>query len=136
MWFVDAQAVQAIFAANRLHPGQPSPDFVAYPAVVALDREFHDMMPTEAGDQLGRSSCGDDLAMVDDGNSIAQPLGFVHVVRGQEHGTATTLKLSHDVPQLAAALWIKARGGLVEEQNARIAHECRCHGQSLLLSAG
>src|SRR5215469_15223545 len=107
MRFVDAKAVQAVLAANGLHAGQASPDFVAYPVLVALDREFHDVVPAKAGDQLGWGSLGDDLAIVDDGNSIAQTLGLVHVMRGQEHGAAATLKLAHNVPQLAAALRIK-----------------------------
>ena len=39
------------------------------------------------------------LPVVDDGQPIAQALGLVHVVCGQQHGAAALLKLANDLPQ-------------------------------------
>ena len=73
--------------------------------------------------------------MVDDGEPVAQALGFVHVVGGKQHGAAGALKLAHDLPQLAPALRIEARGRLVEKKNFRIAHQRRRDRQPLPLAA-
>ena len=72
-------------------------------------------MSRETLDQLSRSSCRDDLAVIDNRQTIAQSLGFVHVVCSQQHGTVASLELANDVPQLTPALWIEARGRFVEK---------------------
>ena len=73
--------------------------------------------------------------MIDDGQAVAQALGFVHVVRGEETVPPRLLKVANDVPQLAAALRIEAGGRLVEKEHFRIAHQRGSDGQALALTA-
>ena len=42
----------------------------------------------QRADQLGRRAEGDDLAVVDDRHPVAQALGLVHVVGGEQHRAA------------------------------------------------
>ena len=41
---------------------------------------------------------GDDAAVLDNGHTIAQPLGFLHQVCGQENGLAAVADAAHQVP--------------------------------------
>src|SRR6185437_9764010 len=99
-------------------------------------REFHDVMAAKPGYEFRRSSLGDDLSVVNDGQAVAQTLGFFHVVRGQEHGAAALLESANNVPKLAAALGIESSGGLVQKQNLRIAHQGGGYGEPLPLPSG
>ena len=92
------------------------------------------MMSAEAGNQFLRRAAGDDLALIDDGQTVAQSLGFIHVMRCQQNRAAPLLKLPDNLPQLTATLWIKAGGWLVEKENLGIPNQRRCYSQSLLLS--
>src|SRR5579864_4288546 len=74
--------------------------------------------------------------MVNDGQTIAEALGFVHVMSGEQHGAAIALEGADDVPELAAALGIEAGRGLVEKENLRIADEGGGDREALTLSAG
>ena len=56
-----------------------------------------------------RRAVGDDAAVVDDGDPVAEPLGLVHVVGGEEHGAAAGLEAVHDVPHLPARLRDRGR---------------------------
>jgi hypothetical protein len=73
--------------------------------------------------------------VVDDGDAIAQALGFVHVVRREEDRPSAALQVAEDVPHLAARLRIEARRRFVEKKQLRIAYQGRGNGQTLLLSA-
>ena len=90
--------------------------------------------PRLAISSRGESS-GDHSAVVDDRHAVAQPLGFVHVVRRQQHGAAGGANLANDLPQLPPRLRIEPRRRLVEEQQLRIADQRAGHGQPLLLPA-
>ena len=91
--------------------------------------------PMEAMSCCGRAE-GDDLAVVHDGDAIAEALGLVHVVRGENDGAAAPLEVVDQVPQMAARLGIEAGGGLVEKEQLGIADQGAGHGQALLLAAG
>ena len=78
---------------------------------------------TDPGLQLRRRPERDDLALVDDGDAIAE-LGLVHVVRGHEDGDV--LARAHRVqvvPDLVARLWIETERRLVEEQHLRVVQD-------------
>ena len=92
--------------------------------------------PPEPGDQLARRAQGDDLALVDDGDAVAEPLGLVHVVGGEKDGSAAVLQVPDDLPELAAGLGVEARGGLVEEEELGISDQRDGDGEPLLLAAG
>jgi hypothetical protein len=57
-------------------------------------------------------------------------------VRGQHDGAAGALELLDELPQLAAGLGIEPGGGLVEEQQLRVADQRAGEGKALLLAAG
>ena len=94
------------------------------------------MFSANGGDQLLRSAQRDDAAVIHDGDAVAQALGLIHVVRGENDGAARLLELVDQVPQMAARLGIEAGGRLVEKQQLRIADQRAGHGQPLLLPAG
>ena len=98
--------------------------------------EFDHVMAAHAVDKVGGSAFGDDLTVIDDGEAIAEALGFIHVVSGEQDGATLLLEGADDVPELAAALGIESGGGLVEKKDARIADQSGGNGQALLLAAG
>ena len=79
----------------------------------------------------------DDLAVVDDGHAVAQPLGLVHVVRRQEDRAALRSRKSRMMSQ-SCRRDCGSRPGrrLVEEQQLRVADQRAGDGQPLLLAAG
>ena len=73
-----------------------------------------------AGDlafELGRRARGDDLAVVHDGDAVAERVRLVQVVRGDEDGHALGAQPAHLVPHVRAALRVEAGGRLVEEDH-------------------
>ena len=66
---------------------------------------------------------GDNLAMIDDDDAVAEALGFLHVVRGVDQGLATLLEGFKVFEDSVTALRIDADGGLVEQQNLRIVQQ-------------
>src|SRR5712691_4527176 len=50
--------------------------------------ELDDVRRFEARDQLSGRAEGDEVTVIDDGDAVAEALGFVHVVRGQKHRSA------------------------------------------------
>jgi hypothetical protein len=67
--------------------------------------------------QRGRRPGGDDLAVVHDGDAVAQRIRLVQVVRGDEDGHAVTAEPADLVPHVGAALRVQAGGRLVEEHH-------------------
>jgi hypothetical protein len=62
--------------------------------------------------------------VVDDGDAIAQLVGLVHVVRGQEHRqVALGLDTAEHLPHRGARDRVEAGGGLVEKEDARLVHQ-------------
>ena len=83
-----------------------------------------------AGDlrlEVVRGVAGDDLAVVDDDDAVAELVGLVEVVRGEEDGRAAPVAQVGDVgPQVRAGLRVQARGRLVEEHQGRLVDQA--HG--------
>ena len=65
------------------------------------------------GDQFARAAESDLFAVVHDGDALAEPLGFVHVVRGEKDGAARGFELLDQIPKLAAGLRIEASGRFI-----------------------
>src|SRR6267143_4479192 len=100
------------------------------------ERELDDVLRAERRDQLAWRAERDDLAVIHDRDAVAQPLGFLHVVRREQHGAASGAKPADDLPQLPARVRVETRRRLVEEQQLGLAHQRARHRQPLLLSAG
>ena len=58
-------------------------------------------------------------AVVDDGEPVAELVGLLHVVGGEQDGLAVGVELAEDLPQGDAALRVEAGGRLVEEEDRR-----------------
>jgi hypothetical protein len=73
--------------------------------------------------EFGQSAGGDDVAVIDDGQPLAQSLGLFHVVGGVEDAGAGLRLRAHQVEQAHAALRIDADRGLVEQQHFGPMHD-------------
>src|SRR5262245_52591294 len=84
-----------------------------------------DAKQVTAGDrrlQLLGSSLRDDFAMVDDGEALAEGVGFVHVMGRQDDRFALAVVAADDFPEQEARLRIEAGGGLVKEEDLGVVH--------------
>ena len=61
--------------------------------------------------------------MVDHHDAVGEMVGLLEVLRRQQDGDAVGDQAADDVPDGAAAARVQAGGGLVEEDEARIAHQ-------------
>src|SRR5438477_8654657 len=62
---------------------------------------------------------GDELPVVDDRHPVAERVGLLQVVRGEEDGHAFGAQPAYLVPQVRTALRVEPGGGLVEEDDLR-----------------
>ena len=74
--------------AHGFDARQSAPGLECRTVGVAAHRKLHHMMSAQAVDQIRRRAFGNDLAVIDDGETVAKALGFVHVMRGEQHGPA------------------------------------------------
>src|SRR6185503_783517 len=100
-----------------------------------FDGELDHVLDADRGHELARRPERDDLAVVHDGYALAEPLGFVHVVRRQHDRAAGALEFFDELPELAACLRIEPGRRLVEKQELRIADERAREREPLLLAA-
>ena len=64
----------------------------------AAQRLRYDVFATELGNQLGGRAQGNHPTLIDNRHSIAESLGFVHVVRREQYGPPGGPKTADDVP--------------------------------------
>ena len=84
---------------------------------------------------VGRA-LGDDLAVVDDRDPVAERVGLVEVVRGEEDGHALVAQPADLVPHVRAALRVEAGGRLVEEDDLRLVDDAERDVDPAALAAG
>ena len=65
------------------------------------------------------------VAVIDDGNQIAQLLRFVHVVGGEHHRLALGLDRLYSLPEVVARLGIQSCGGPIQKQQFGIPEQAR-----------
>lgn len=76
-----------------------------------------DHVATDFGFQhIGGSFC-DDPAVFDDGEPVAQRVGFVEVVGRDQHGGPPCSQPAHFVPQVRPALRVETSGRLSRKSN-------------------
>ena len=100
------------------------------------EAELHHAGDAQVLDQAQRGAGGEQPAMVQDRQPVAQGLGLVHIVGGEDHRAPFALDPPHHVPQAAPGLGVQPGGGLVQEHQLRIVHQGQGQGQPLLLAAG
>ena len=79
---------------------------------------------------------GDDVSVVHDSDSVAQPLGFLHIMGGEKNRLAPMTETLDHLPHGPAGLGIKSGGRFIQEHDFRVIHEGQGDGESLLLSPG
>src|ERR687892_53989 len=83
---------------------------------VARAAHVHAVAGADLGHQLAACALGDQPALVDDADAVAEALGLLHVVGGVEHGQAFGAKRLHALEDGVAALGVDANSRLVEHQ--------------------
>src|SRR5438270_10583740 len=83
---------------------------------VPVGRQTHAVAPTHQGDELGAGPLGDELALVEDADAVAETLRFLHVVGRVEHGQALGAERLDALEDGVAALRIDSDGRLVEHE--------------------
>ena len=109
-----------LHAGHTLHRLQaPRPRIV-----VAVKVHFHHIGAGHAVLEFHGSAQRHQLAMIHNGDAVAQLVGLIHVVRGEEHGeVARALELVEHLPYRDARNGVEAGGGLVQKKDARIVHQ-------------
>src|SRR2546430_12639494 len=89
----------------------------------ALDANL-DQLPAKASEQRSGSVERDDPARVDDRDAIAEPLGLLEVVSGQQDGQlAAAAEAGDHLEKLGPNARIEANRRLVEKKHARVRDE-------------
>ncbi|CCH16009.1 Protein of unknown function [Micromonospora lupini str. Lupac 08] len=100
-----------------------------------VETDKHDV----AGDlplELRWGALGDDLAVVHDRDPVAERVGLVEVVRGDEDGHAVAAQSPDLVPHVGAALRVEAGGRLVQEDDLRLVDDAERDLDAPTLAAG
>ena len=84
-------------------------------ADVSVERQHHHLLACHADQFLG-GLVGNQAAVVDDGDAVAQPVGLFHVVRGVEDGHALLAEPLDAAEDRVPALRVEAGGRLIEEE--------------------
>ena len=88
------------------------------------------------GDKVAGRADGDDAALVDDGDAVAEALGFFDVVGGEDDRALLVAEFENELVNFQADLGIEAGGGFVEEDQLGIVDHGHGEGEALLLAAG
>src|SRR5579859_6795298 len=86
-------------------------------------------------DQVVRRLGGQERAVVDDRDAIADRLGLLHGMGRQQDAPALLSDVLDPAPELAARLRIKASGRLIEQEQRGVVDDRDVQGEALLLSA-
>ena len=75
------------------------------------------------------------MTMIDNRDTVAQSLCFLHVVRGEDDCSAIRAKTRDEIPELSSRLRIETRRRLIEKEKLRISDQRARNGEALLLTA-
>src|SRR6266487_3625853 len=71
--------------------------------------------------------------MVDDNDAFGQGIRFLQVVRGQQDGLSLLHKSANLLPEAVTSLHIQSGGGLIQEEDIRVATNCQREIETLAL---
>src|SRR5579875_33443 len=86
--------------------------------------------------QLGRLVESDDSALTQEGDPVAEIVGFVHVVRRQEDRRSLTAQLLDQIVKVLGRGRVETARRLIQEENARIVDQRAGDQKTLLHTAG
>jgi hypothetical protein len=75
--------------------------------------------------ELSGRAEGKHLAVVENGDSLAECIRLLHVVGGEEDGEPVAVEIAENAPEIVAGLGIEPRGRLVEEEHLWVVGERR-----------
>src|ERR1700722_1645047 len=101
-----------------------------------IDGQQDRPLGTMAAHQILRPADLDDLSVLNDGHTVAQPLGFFHQMSSHEDRFAAIADAAHQIPDSAARLRIEPGGQFIEKHYFRIVDKSQRDKQPLLLAAG
>ncbi len=87
-------------------------------------------------DELLRRTLCEDAALIHDDQFIAQALGLLHVVRGQQQGLAARLEFAQSAPDQVARLRVQSGGRFVQRRELRVIDQGARDGQAPPHAAG
>jgi hypothetical protein len=76
------------------------------------------------------------MAVIDDGQALAQPIGLFHVMSGQQNGPSRMVVFANDLPQENPGLRIEPGARFVEKQDLWIVHHGAGNGKPLHHASG
>src|ERR1700731_3013243 len=88
------------------------------------------------GLQLPRSPQSDVASVIDDGQTLAQSVSLLHIVRSQKDGFAALVVFTDNFPQKQSGLRIQSGTGFVQEKYLGIMHHSARDGKPLHHAAG
>src|SRR5690242_20150997 len=97
------------------------------PDLVPLADQAHQFVPR---------ALGDELAVVDDADPVAQPFGLFHVVRGVQHGHPGAGQPFHALQDRVPALRVDPDRGFVQDQQLRLVQQADADVETPLHPAG
>jgi hypothetical protein len=98
---------------------------------------FNDVGAGNAVLELDRRAQRDELAVIDNGDAVAELVSLFHVVSGDEDGeVARAAQIVEHLPDGDARDRIEAGGGLVEKEDAGIVHQAAGDFNAAAHSAG
>src|SRR5438270_543501 len=98
--------------ASRIFPPKAFPSTINCTSGKIMDASIN------AGDRKNLRISRSTIAIIHDGDPVAKPVGFVHVVRcNQNRQLAMALDVGQHLPHSHTRDWIKAGGRLVQEEN-------------------
>ncbi len=75
----------------------------------------------------------DEATLIDQGDPVREPLGFLHEVGDEDDGDAPGTHALDELPGIPSGLWIETRGQFVEHGDPRVADQRERDGQTLFL---
>ena len=98
--------------------------------------EAHGRLGAELGDQRARHVERHHAAAVHHRDTVAEPLGLLHVVRGEHDRGAVAVDLADHLPERPPGARVEAGGGLVEEGHDRVVDQRQGDREPLRLPPG
>src|SRR5579883_312428 len=95
-----------------------------------LHEDHSELLAVEAAEEGILLVAGDNAAMIDNGNAIAELLCLFEIVGGEENGSAAAIELDHMSPELLSQLYIDAGRRLVEDEDRRAMHHRLRHHEA------
>lgn len=88
------------------------------------------------GEELGGGSLGEDLAVADDAEAVAEVFGLVHHVGGEEDALAGAFEFEDGVFDVLGGDGVEAGGGFVEDDYGGVVDDGAGEGDALFHSGG